>query len=94
MEKSGKIFFVLFLSLVLAGCQKEQTEISGYQIYRVNADGTVLEPEDYTPQASGGDALIQEFVDKLGEVPAQVGHKKAIPDGVGITSVKRTEQNL
>ncbi len=94
MEKSGKIFFALFLSLVLAGCQKEQTEISGYQIYRVNADGTVLEPEDYTPQASGGDALIQEFVDKLGEVPAQVGHKKAIPDGVGITSVKRTEQNL
>ncbi|MEY8427672.1 GerMN domain-containing protein [Lachnospiraceae bacterium 46-15] len=94
MGKSGKFFSVLLLSLALAGCQKEQTEISGYQIYRVNADGTVLEPEDYTPQASGGDALIQEFVDRLGEVPAQVGHKKAIPDGVGITSVKRTEQNL
>lgn len=94
MGKPGKIFPVLLLALALAGCQKGQEEISGYQIYRVNEAGTALETEAYTPQATEGDALIQEFISRLGEVPAQVGYKKAIPDGIGITSVKRTEQNL
>ena len=94
MKRLEMFFVFLLLAITLAGCGKERQEASGYQIYCVNESGTSLESEDYEPQAAGGDALIQELIAKLGEAPSQTGHKKAIPDGVGITSAVLTEKSL
>ena len=94
MKKLSIFFALLLLTAVLAGCQKEQQSNSGYRIYCVDESGISLESEEYTPQAAGGDALIQELAAKLGETPKQAGHHKAIPDGIGITSAVRTEGSL
>lgn len=94
MKKISMLFMLLFLAAALTGCEKERQTASGYQIYCVDESGTLLESEEYTPEAEGGDALIQELVAKLGETPGQPGHRKAVPDGIGITSAVRTEKSL
>lgn len=94
MKRFECFFVILLLALTLAGCGKEEQETSGYRIYCVNEDGSSLEFEEYTPQAESGDALLQELIARLGEAPSQIGHKKAMPDGVGITSVVLTEKSL
>jgi germination protein M len=89
----GLLVFLLIVMMFTACGQEEQVE-SGYQIYRVNKEGTTLETESYTPKAEGGDELIQELIDQLTTESAVLGYRKAIPDGVGITSAVCKEKNL
>lgn len=94
MKKWKICLAFLLLAAVLAGCRKEQQETAGYKLYYVDDTGIGLVAEDYTPKAQGGDELIQELVAKLGDAPGQPSHKKAVPDGIGITSAVRTERSL
>lgn len=94
MKKINILIAALLLTAALAGCERKQQTDPGCRIYCVDESGTSLEAEDYVPQAEGGDALIQELAAKLGEMPKQPGHRKAIPDGIGILSAVRTERSL
>lgn len=94
MKHKGTCLVLLLLMVLLAGCQKEEQETEGYRIYCVNTEGTRLESESYTPVAEGGDELIQELIGQLGKTPAFPEHRKAVPDGIGITATVCTEKNL
>jgi len=94
MKKISMWIAALLFAAVLAGCAGKQQADSGYRIYCVDESGTSLEAEEYVPQAEGGDALIRELAAKLGEAPKQIGHHKAIPDGIGILSAVQTERSL
>jgi germination protein M len=94
MKKIVSLLVLLLMIMMMAGCRQEEQAESGFLIYRVNNEGTTLESENYTPQAEGGDELIQELIDQLTAGSAVPGYRKAIPDGIGITSAVCKEKNL
>lgn len=92
MKRAGIFLMALLFLAALAGCQEEQDR--GFVIYCVNEAGDDLASESYIPEASGGEALVAELVEKLGDQPVEDGHRRAIPEGIGITDTVLTGRNL
>lgn len=92
MKRAGIFLMALLFLASLAGCQEEQK--IGFVIYCVNEAGDNLTSENYIPEASGGEALVAELVEKLGDQPVEDGHRRAIPEGIGITDTVLTGRNL
>ncbi len=92
MKRAGIFLLALFFLAALAGCRAEQE--SGFVIYCVTEAGDNLTSENYIPEASGGEALVAELVEKLGDQPVEKGHRRAIPEGIGITDTVLTGRNL
>ena len=83
MKKIQITILMLISLLFLSACsKKEETYESEYYIYYINSTETGLVKQPYTPENSGGDALIEELIHALGQVPKDVTSKKSIPDEI------------
>lgn len=82
-------FFLLIAATVflLCGCQKQQEETNSYKVYYVNATGTRLVEEDYSPQAQTFDEMMEELQTQLETPP--VGYLSALPEGVTMNGYER-----
>ena len=86
MRKNSLSFVLLLIGVWLCGCTAKEQEITGYQIYYTNQEGTKLVEESYSPEAQKGEALIQELIERLLQSPTFADAKKAIPEEVTITN--------
>ncbi len=78
------VLFLLFVSLLTAGCGKTQEE-SRYHIAYLNKDKTGIVEVPYEMKATTTEAMIEEFFAALCAEPDDVDYRKPIPSDVEIT---------
>ena len=78
------VLFLLFVSLLTAGCGKTQEE-SRYHIAYLNKDKTGIVEVPYEIKATTTEAMIEEFFAALCAEPDDVDYRKPIPSDVEIT---------
>ena len=81
------LFAVLLLSgLLLAGCQKRETQLqegeSEYQVYYMNQAVTKLIAQPYRTRTTGTEELIGELMESLTHVPADLEAQSVLSDKV------------
>ncbi len=101
MEKRPMGFLALILLLAafcLSGCGRGQRQAAGggaeegvYQIYYLDASGTVLTPNEYRTDTTDTDQLIGELMDQLRTVPQDLDSQSAIPDRLDYRGFHREE---
>lgn len=75
----------LLLSLCLTGCRKEEQE-AGYSMYYINKDETKVVRTACELAGTTPEEQVQEMLDKLSEVPAEVEYRSVLPETVDIQS--------
>ncbi len=81
------VFIVLIFlsSLILISCgKKKQEEYNGYYIFGLDANGTKVLFEKYTPKAKETSDIVKEFIERMKKEPDDIAMKKAIPDDVTV----------
>ena len=90
---------VILLAAVLfaAGCRRNegqqiQTAEEGvYQIYYLDASGTVLTPNEYRTETTDTDQLIEELMEQLRTVPKDLDSQSAVLDRLDYRGFHREE---
>ena len=101
-NKKTSVFAVLLLLLALAalaaGCGGRTADLSRgtpeegvFQIYYLDASGTVLTPNEYRTETRDTDLLIAELMDQLRTVPNDLDSQSAIPERVEYRDFRREE---
>ena len=101
-NKKTSVFAVLLLLLALAalaaGCgggtadpARGTPEEGVFQIYYLDASGTVLTPNEYRTETRDTDLLIAELMDQLRTVPNDLDSQSAIPERVEYRDFRREE---
>ena len=101
-NKKTSVFAVLLLLLALAalaaGCgggaadpSRGTPEEGVFQIYYLDASGTVLTPNEYRTETRDTDLLIAELMDQLRTVPNDLDSQSAIPERVEYRDFRREE---
>ena len=101
-NKKTSVFAVLLLLLALAalaaGCARRTAdpargtpEEGVFQIYYLDASGTVLTPNEYRTETRDTDLLIAELMDQLRTVPNDLDSQSAIPERVEYRDFRREE---
>lgn len=96
MKKTGLLFIIFLLGCVLSGCSGEEIikQDGEYYLYYTNIDENGLEHELYRAKAAQTDALIREFIEKLGNQPQDIGHVNLLPNSVQILNYRYEDENL
>ena len=89
---------LLLAAFCLSGCGRGQRQAAGggaeegvYQIYYLDASGTVLTPNEYRTDTTDTDQLIGELMDQLRTVPQDLDSQSAIPDRLDYRGFHREE---
>lgn len=101
-NKKTSVFAVILLLLALAalaaGCggrtadpARGTPEEGVFQIYYLDASGTVLTPNEYRTETRDTDLLIAELMDQLRTVPNDLDSQSAIPERVEYRDFRREE---
>ncbi len=80
--KGALLGVILLLLLGVPVCGTENTE--EYEIYYVNQSETELGSQSFSPEASSGEALVQEFVDALNQQEETSARKRLLAENVQI----------
>ncbi len=101
MKKRNYIFLTglcLFLlsALCLAGCKKQKEEPEetqeGYQVYYLNKEETAVVKTAYEPVGSSAEALIEELLERLSEIPEDTELEAVLTDKIFVTEYKLEDQ--
>ncbi len=82
----SRLFVVLLLALLLAGCSRKDTadsESSGYSVYYTNLEGTRLISRAFTPVSERFDGILEEMLKEF-QHPSSTDLASAMPLGVEI----------
>ena len=101
-NKKTSVFAVLLLLLALAALaaggggrtadpSRGTPEEGVFQIYYLDASGTVLTPNEYRTETRDTDLLIAELMDQLRTVPNDLDSQSAIPERVEYRDFRREE---
>ena len=83
MKKKWYFLFLLIMTLVVAGCQKEES-VSSYHVAYLNKDKTEIVRVGYEPKNSVVNDLIAEFLVVLSSDSENVEYRKPIPNDVEV----------
>lgn len=87
------ILLLILACLGLTACSQETEESGGYSVYYINETEDQLTEQEYAPQATGGEALIQELLDCMRN-PTVVTVKSAIPTQIEISAMQLQDGHL
>lgn len=83
MKKAARLFLLLTVFLLLAGCQgSDGTKEAGYKLFCVNSDSTALLEEQYSPKAEGGTELVEELLCAMADGIDKSGCQSVFPEGL------------
>lgn len=89
---------VFLLAFVLAGCKKKEEPLeegeAAYQIYYLNAAMTRLEPREYRTKTTDPELLVQEFMERFRNVPADMDCQAALTEKVVYQGYKQEDRVL
>lgn len=100
MMTAGLLFLLL---LLLCGCsadtampEQSDTEGRGLQIYYINKSATRVVSEEYTPENTDPEALLEELLTLLAADPQNLDYRKVIPSEVRLlnASINNKQVNL
>lgn len=91
-----RLLAVLAALILLAGCSGNgETEApSEYFMYYLSLEANKVVENAYEPEASSGDEMIQEFVDRLNETPEGEDYQRLMPKDVKIASYSLEDSTL
>lgn len=91
-----RLLAVLAALILLAGCSGNgETEApSEYFMYYLSLEANKVVENAYEPEASSGDEMIQEFVDRLNETPEGEDYQRLMPKDVKIDSYSLEDSTL
>lgn len=91
-----RLLAVLAALILLAGCSGNgETEApSKYFMYYLSLEANKVVENAYEPEASSGDEMIQEFVDRLNETPEGEDYQRLMPKDVKIDSYSLEDSTL
>lgn len=91
-----RLLAVLAALILLAGCRGNgETEApSEYFMYYLSLEANKVVENAYEPEASSGDEMIQEFVDRLNETPEGEDYQRLMPKDVKIDSYSLEDSTL
>lgn len=91
-----RLLAVLAALILLTGCSGNgETEApSEYFMYYLSLEANKVVENAYEPEASSGDEMIQEFVDRLNETPEGEDYQRLIPKDVKIDSYSLEDSTL
>lgn len=82
--KRIRLFLLLCMTLLLAGCQEETAVQSGSAIYYLNKDATAIAPVSYEISGEDAEEKIENLLEKFQEVPDSVDYQRVLPENVKI----------
>lgn len=91
-----RLLAVLAALILLTGCSGNgETEApSEYFMYYLSLEANKVVENAYEPEASSGDEMIQEFVDRLNETPEGEDYQRLMPKDVKIDSYSVEDSTL
>ena len=91
-----RLLAVLAALILLVGCSGNgETEApSEYFMYYLSLEANKVVENAYEPEASSGDEMIQEFVDRLNETPEGEDYQRLMPKDVKIDSYSLEDSTL
>lgn len=91
-----RLLAVLAALILLVGCSGNgETEApSEYFMYYLSLEANKVVENAYEPEASSGDEIIQEFVDRLNETPEGEDYQRLMPKDVKIDSYSLEDSTL
>ena len=91
-----RLLAVLAALILLAGCNgnRETEAPSEYFMYYLSLEANKVVENAYEPEASSGDEMIQEFVDRLNETPEGEDYQRLMPKDVKIDSYSLEDSTL
>ena len=91
-----RLLAVLAALILLAGCRgnRETEAPSEYFMYYLSLEANKVVENAYEPEASSGDEMIQEFVDRLNETPEGEDYQRLMPKDVKIDSYSLEDSTL
>lgn len=91
-----RLLAVLAALILLTGCSGNgETEApSEYFMYYLSLEVNKVVENAYEPEASSGDEMIQEFVDRLNETPEGEDYQRLMPKDVKIDSYSLEDSTL
>ena len=91
-----RLLAVLAALILLAGCSGngEKEAPSEYFMYYLSLEANKVVENAYEPEASSGDEMIQEFVDRLNETPEGEDYQRLMPKDVKIDSYSLEDSTL
>lgn len=91
-----RLLAVLAALILLTGCSGNgETEApSEYFMYYLSLEANKVVEKAYEPEASSGDEMIQEFVDRLNETPEGEDYQRLMPKDVKIDSYSLEDSTL
>ncbi len=91
-----RLLAVLAALILLAGCSGngETKAPSEYFMYYLSLEANKVVENAYEPEASSGDEMIQEFVDRLNETPEGEDYQRLMPKDVKIDSYSLEDSTL
>lgn len=93
--KIRKNFLCLILAaLMLGGCEKEEVQESGYQIYYTDEKGKQLQSEAYIPEKEDTDYLLEQMIKKWTENSENEKMISAKPKEVELLSYEIEKRSL
>lgn len=67
MKIRKSFLYLILAALMLGGCEKEEVQESGYQIYYTDEQGKQLQSEAYIPEKEDTDYLLEQMIKKWTE---------------------------
>lgn len=91
-----RLLAVLAALILLTGCSGngETEALSEYFMYYLSLEANKVVENAYEPEASSGDEMIQEFVDRLNETPEGEDYQRLMPKDVKIDSYSLEDSTL
>lgn len=82
MKKLKFFLLLLLFTLFLGGCGEEKLPADGTVVYYLNKNGTAIEPVSCQITGDSSEAMVEELLAKLEEVPESVDLKPTIPENI------------
>lgn len=91
-----RLLAVLMALILLTGCSQngEAEAPSEYFMYYLSLEANKVVENAYEPEASSGDEMIQEFVERLNETPEEEDYQRLMPKDVKIASYSLEDSTL
>ena len=65
MKIRKSFLYLILAALMLGGCEKEEVQESGYQIYYTDEEGERLQSQTYIPEKEDTDELVDQMMKKV-----------------------------
>lgn len=96
MKKRRKYLFWLAAILVFSGCSGKHDNKDGseYQMYYLSLEENEVISDAYEPKAADSAGLIEEFREKLREMPKEAGYLRLLPENIRIEGYELEDKLL